>query len=550
VDSGPTRLTRSARALASVLSLLIALAVLNASLTFENVWPTPRITWGHTISVELALALVALGVSGRWRVPLARRAIPAAWVYLVVGRYADVTGPGLYGREFNLYWDSRYLGDVVAMLGHGIPWWMAIAGMTAALLLLVATFVLARFTFGHVAAGMDSVPVRRGLTGLGVAAVATFAVAGVGAAEPTHRVFAAPVTPAYVRQARFVTAMLGPNAVGPDLAPSPAFRSTLAALGDRDVIVVFAESYGAVAWDTPAVARALASSQRELANAARDTDRHIVSAFVESPTFGGSSWLAHLTLLSGVEVRDQYAYTALMATRRDTLVRFFRRQGYRTVALMPGMRQAWPEGAFYGFDTIYGRDALDYRGPQFGWWSIPDQYALARFDVLERTAQGRQPVFAVFPTSTTHAPFGPVAPYQPDWSRILEPEPFDRAEVARAMAVVPDLTNLRPGYIRATAYDYTVFAGWLRHRLEDAVVVIVGDHQPAAAVTGPGAPWSVPVHVITRDAPLLERLRAHGFTEGLTPHQPALGHMAALVPILLDAFSATPDLRASPTATH
>ena len=152
------RAIASARAVASVLSLLIALAVLNASLTFENVWPTPRITWGHTISVELALALVALGVSGRWRVPLARRAIPAAWVYLVVGRYADVTGPGLYGREFNLYWDSRYLGDVVAMLGHGIPWWMAIAGMTAALLLLVATFVLARFTFGHVAAGMDSVP--------------------------------------------------------------------------------------------------------------------------------------------------------------------------------------------------------------------------------------------------------------------------------------------------------------------------------------------------------------------------------------------------------
>ena len=76
--------------MASVLSLLIALAVLNASLTFENVWPTPRITWGHTISVELALALVALGVSGRWRVPLARRAIPAAWVYLVVGRLAGI----------------------------------------------------------------------------------------------------------------------------------------------------------------------------------------------------------------------------------------------------------------------------------------------------------------------------------------------------------------------------------------------------------------------------------------------------------------------------
>ena len=55
-----------------------------------------------------------------------------------------------------------------------------------------------------------------------------------------------------------------------------------------------------------------------------------------------------------LEVRDQYAYTLLMASDRDTLPRAFRRRGYRSVALMPGMRQMWPEGAFYGIDEIYG----------------------------------------------------------------------------------------------------------------------------------------------------------------------------------------------------
>ena len=129
----------------------------------------------------------------------------------------------------------------------------------------------------------------------------------------------------------------------------------------------------------------------------------------------------------------------------------FARRGYRTVALMPGMRQAWPEGAFYHYDQIYGRDLLEYRGPEFGWWSIPDQYALAKIDALERNRLTRKPLFLVFPTSTTHAPFGPVAPYQPDWSRMLASDAFAKADVERAMAAVPDLTNLRPSYVHAMA---------------------------------------------------------------------------------------------------
>ena len=56
--------------------------------------------------------------------------------------------------------------------------------------------------------------------------------------------------------------------------------------------------------------------------------------------------------------------------------------GYRVLALMPGLKQAWPEGEYFRFDTIYGEAALDYRGPAFGWWRIPDQFALARFDEL------------------------------------------------------------------------------------------------------------------------------------------------------------------------
>jgi hypothetical protein len=49
----------------------------------------------------------------------------------------------------------------------------------------------------------------------------------------------------------------------------------------------------------------------------------------------------------------------------------------------------------------------------------------------------------------------------------------------------------------------------------------------------------VPVHVIASRTQILERLRARGFREGLTPERPSLGRMHALLPILQDAFSST-----------
>jgi hypothetical protein len=214
---------------------------------------------------------------------------------------------------------------------------------------------------------------------------------------------------------------------------------------------------------------------------------------------------------------------------------------------MPGMRQAWPEGAFYGFDVIYGRDQLGYAGPEFGWWSIPDQYALARLDAVERGAHSRAPVFAVFPTSTTHAPFGPVPPYQPEWPRILTARAFDEVDVARAMEARPDLMNLGPAYARAMAYEFRSLAGYVRQQADEVLLIVIGDHQPPAAVSGRDAPWRVPVHVISRNEPVLERLRRHGLQPGLEPQRPSIGAMHELVPRLLDAFDAPED---GPTSTR
>ena len=522
-------------------ALAVSLVALNASLTFENVWPTPRISWGHALSFELALCVLLLAVAHRWARRLAGRVLPAIWIVLVAGRYLDVTAPGLYGRDFNLYWDSQHLGNVAAMLAHAAPWWLIATLAGVAVLIVVLAHVLARLAFERVAAATERRGSRLVLGALAWTAIIVFAGQQLSPGVLTSVAFANPVTLAYVRQVRFVLAMVGPGVAAPRLGPSPALDASLRGIGGADVLLIFVESYGAVTYETPAISAALAESRADFESAIRKTGRQVVSAYVESPTFGGGSWLAHLSLMSGVEVRDQYAYTSLMASRRDTIVTNFARRGYRTVALMPGMRQAWPEGAFYGFDVIYGRDLLEYEGQQFGWWSIPDQYALAKLEALERHHPSRAPLFVVFPTSTSHAPFGPVAPYQPDWSRVLTKDAYSKADVERAMAASPDLTNLSPSYVRAIAYEYASLAGYLREQADDLVMIVIGDHQPPAAVSGKDAPWRVPVHVIGRRRPVLRGLLERGFRPGLEPRRPSIGAMHALVPKLLDAFDALDD---------
>jgi hypothetical protein len=513
----------------------LSLVLLNGSLTFENVWPTPKIAWAPALSIELAVSVLILSIARRRAPSLARRVLPPVWVALVAGHYLDVTAPGLYGREFNVYWDSQHLGTVAAMLARSAPWWLIAAVAGTAVVALGVVYGLARVALTQVVVAMDQRRVRVALGSLAAGVLLLFAGQRITASFPVDVAFADPVTPAYFRQARFAMAIVGADST-PSLGPSPALDTGLRALRGADVLLIFVESYGAITYETPAIAAGLAESRADLEAAIRGSGRQVVSAYVESPTFGGSSWLAHLSLLSGVEVRDQYAYSALMASRRATMVTNFSRRGYRTVALMPGMRQAWPEGAFYGFDMIYGHDGLEYDGPQFGWWSIPDQYALARLDALERRGGPRRPVFVVFPTGTSHAPFGPVPPYQPAWTRVLTTNAFDDADVAHAMAVRPDLANLAPSYVRAMAYEYRSLAGYVRQQTDDAVMIVIGDHQPPAAVSGRNAPWHVPVHVIGRRPHILDRLRNAGFLPGLEPQRPSIGVMHELTPVLLDAF--------------
>ncbi|MBL8250092.1 MAG: sulfatase-like hydrolase/transferase [Candidatus Competibacter sp.] len=529
---------------------LLAGWALNSALTFQNRWPTAGVRWVAEFSVELAALLLALAlVAARRGAPgrATRRALVGGYCVLVLGRYLDVTAPALLGRSVNLYWDLGHAHHVAAMFVASVAGWrLALAG---SLLLAgsIALIWLLDWAFRAVLAALAHPWGRRGVAALAASLLALYGAGRLSPTLETERWFALPVAGMLSEQGRLALAATVLRDRRGLAAWPPLPDSNVRRLRGGDLFVLFFESYGALVFDDPRFAAPLASEFAALERSLADAGWKSASARVESSTFGGLSWLAHSSLLSGARIADQSDYRDLLASDRDTLVRRFAAAGYRTVAVMPGLKFAWPEGVFYGFDAIYDARSLDYRGPAYGWWAIPDQYSLRQVHRLEVEAADHRPLFVFFPTINSHAPFAPLPPYQADWSRFDRDFVPDDAPGSPTLAERLEGQELAAAYIQSIRYNLKLLEGYVRqHAPPGSVLVALGDHQPPAVVGGRELPWQVPVHLFSRDPELIERWLEAGFRPGLTPGPGALGGIESLGPLLLRAL----DSDAARAAAH
>jgi hypothetical protein len=529
----------------------LALALLNTLLTFENRWPGFGVHYMPRLSFELCVMVVALMVWVAWRGSPSRRGfntLALAFMVLVVARYANVTAPAVLGRPVNLYWDGRHTQDLLSAATQAMPAWQVMAALAVLGLGSMACWWVVRaamVSLTHCVARPRSRPWVLATTAALTAAFAAY----VPDQRDTRWFFSLPITPSIVQQGALLARVWLPGQSLAALGASPAFAGDLSGLsgakGPADVLIVFAESYGASTFDQPQQAQALHPSREQLAEAIRSSGRAVVSARVVAPTFGGASWLSHAALLSGVDTSDPADHDLLLTSQRPTLVSHFARHGYRTVGLMPGLKRPWPEGTFYGFERLADDPGLGYQGPDFGFWRIPDQAATALLHAqeLDRRApeHDQRPRFAVFPTTSTHAPFHPLAPLVADWTRLTGPHAYSAATARAALAEPVKVSQTTNRYLQSLRYQNEWMADYLsQHAPARLVMVIVGDHQAPALASGPGASWDVPVHVVSDDPALLHRLLARGFVPGLSPTSRPLGPMTQLTRVLLDVFDAPP----------
>jgi sulfatase-like protein len=295
--------------------------------------------------------------------------------------------------------------------------------------------------------------------------------------------------------------------------PQPSF-GPLPGLKGHDVYLIFVESYGTVALDEPSYRKMLTPALDDFAASVQAAGFQLVSSRLLSPTYGGGSWLAHGTLASGVKL-DQLLNELILNGDRKSLPRYMSAAGYRTVEVMPGIKKPSPEGTFWGFDAHYFAAELDYRGPEFGWFDVPDQYTLAQFAARE-LAPGHGPLFAQLVLVSSHTPFAPVPPYLTDWSDAGTYATIPQGDWTK-IYTPPDWNDLDSAYLASIAYDLKTLSTWLARLEGSPVVVILGDHQPPELTTGTDHPWTVPIYVLARNPDLVKPFVALGYGPGPDP---------------------------------
>ena len=219
---------------------------------------------------------------------------------------------------------------------------------------------------------------------------------------------------------------------------------------------------------------------------------------------------------AGIKVDGQRRYDQLVKNNRLTLTRAFQRAGWRAIGAMPANRRAWPEGhSFYRYDKIYDRRNLGYRGPGFGLPPMPDQYTLLALQRRELAAADRKPVFAEVDLISSHAPWTKIPRLVP-WDKVGDGSVFDRVPPAEETSaeLFGDGPRAREAYGKSIEYSLRSLFSYVQHYGDDnTVLVVLGDHQPATAVSGQGASHDVPISVIAHDPKVLADRRV-GLGEG------------------------------------
>ncbi len=487
--------------------------------------------------VVVALALVLP--------PKARRVL--AWTVgpllgvLVVLKLLDVGFFTAFDRPFNPVEDWRYTSIGIETLRDSIGRTRAdlvIAGVVLVLVAALALPTLAVLRVTRVVAGNRTLSVRA-VTGLGVAWVLCWVLGAQLAGAPIASTSAAELA---VHEVHAVQAGLDDGARFAASIRHDRYRNTpanqlLTGLRGKDVLVVFVESYGKVAVQgssfSPPVDATLASGTRQLQAAGF----HSASGWLTSPTFGGTSWLAHSTLQAGAWVDNVGRYDQLMGTHRFTLDQAFKRAGWRVVDDIPSDDRPWKDGtSFYHYDKIYNRLNVGYHGPTYAYASMPDQYSYLALQRLELAKQHRKPVFAEIDTVSSHEPWTRIPPLI-SWSEVGDGSIFKTLPMDEHGA-----TDAGRGYGDSIVYSLKALFSFVEnYGNKNLVLVVLGDHQPAHVVSGYGVDHNVPISIIAHDPSVIHRIAPWGWASGMRPSANGpVWRMSAFRNRFLGAFDSRP----------
>ena len=502
-----------------VFSWVLLSAILNAR------YPSwePRF-WYLAPSLDVTVILVSFVVLGGLGVRIPKAAMLAlafGFAFVRLFRVADGVTLRMQHRTTNVFIDGQLFPGLVQLAYTTVPTLklvsMTLVGVMALLLVGWASYRMLRHS-----ARLLAEP-RRALVFCGLLGL----LFATGPCTPERHVkdhyagaFAASVLPRFGDD--FITywsARSFPEQVQRQMDARKPFEQgpgLLAELHGTNVLLIFIESYGETLLSlepyTAPIDRAYKSWEATLGPAGF----HMASAVLDSPTVGGYSWLAHLTLATGIRVTDQLRYKKLFRMRPKTIVHYFVDAGYQTLLVQPAtMRDPGP--ICYPFHKHRYSWEFGYRGRNFSWAPMPDQFVLD-FIHKNEISKTEGPLFVEYNLVSGHMPWNDQAQIVPDWNAIGDGSLFRTMEGARFDTDWSKLSHAHEAYLTAMLYDLEVLRQYIAYFVQDdTLLIILGDHQPVGEVTGNSDATGAPIHVVSRNPHFVDKFVKRGYARGMRP---------------------------------
>jgi hypothetical protein len=527
---GPARRGPVRRVLAVALTVLAVVLVLVALVAPDDMADLTPLAFVRLPLEALVLAGLVVVLPGRLGKILAA-VVGVLLGLLAILKLFDIGYSAALNRMFDPVADYGQLHSAVGLVEASVGTAGAVVAVILAGLIIIALLVLMTWAMLR----LTRLVARRNAATLRT--VAVLAVVWVGCA-----VLGAEIVPGLPVASTSASALVYDHAVQVQQTVvdqqafaaevnQDAFRGVpadqlLTGLRGKDVVVAYIESYGRSAVEGPAYADQvdplLDAGTAELKAAGLGSR----SAYLTSSTAGGYSWLAHSTLMSGLWINTQPRYEQLTGGGSDrfTLDGAFHKAGWRTMAVMPALTQDWPEGRVFGYDQVYDFRNLGYKGPQFSYALMPDQYTMSFIQHTEREAPNRtQPVMAEVALVSSHSPWAPL-PQMVDWNQVGDGTIFGPQPAAGKQPdeVWKDPAAVRTEYRNSIEYSLQALIGYAKTYGDDnLVLVFLGDHQPAPYVAGEGTNHDVPITIVAKDPKVLDQISSWGWTDGVRPAKDA-----------------------------
>lgn len=309
-------------------------------------------------------------------------------------------------------------------------------------------------------------------------------------------------------------------------------------------VTICIESYGSVVYTNPEIHAEVAPLVIEFSDSLQDMGLSVASSFSEAPLFAGGSWLSYASLMYGTKISDVQLYNTLFDDRSpflayESLFHILKYNGYRSELLCPmggiDPREVDWEGLRRCFqaDSLFDYDSLNFSGRPVAFMGqnhlacAPDEYAL-NYAWEQSCQKDAAPFSLFFCTLSSHYPYYSPVSAAEDWRRLNDPN-------TRYPMTQEVHKSLSSRYAAAIRYQLEFVLRFLeRHRNDDLLVTIFGDHQPPR-VARQSDGNNTPVHVIYSDERLPAEFCRHGFVpqfdlSGVNP--PPFRHEAFLSVLL------------------